>query len=648
MSRHTNMKGFLEEADEEGQYQDCHNGQENYEEDLTVEQETLVENLEFQFQQQFSKDTIIDVLDSENWNEAICVKILEESLELYTQFAGQIKLDVLVHKFYDAYWKKSDCIKILQAMVEEKNKKQQEKDKKQQQISKQQQKKKQEEEQQQIVLQKQSSTNSSHRKASYEEKKENQIQKQLQRDYHSIKIERFQQETDVKVYNKIYGAIDHKQKFTLEEQQHSSINLVTVGHVDSGKSTLIGHFRHLMNSLDKREMHKLEKISNENNKNSFKYAYGQDEFDQERERGVTIDVGFKTIKTTSNEINFLDSPGHRDFVPNMISGTAQADYALLVVDSGPNAFEGGFEKGGQTKEHAYLIKAFGVEKVIVAINKMDLHQWSKERYMEVYTKVVDYLLSIGFKSNQIRSIPISGFSGQNLVKKCQVKEAAWYTGNTLLELLESLKPPMRAYEKPTRFNIYSSSNKKNQAGLCIQGKMEGGVLAKGDKIIIQPHGIIAQVKDLLINTHKESVVKSGDNLEAQIQLKHDIEERYINSGNVICGMKLAIPITKHVVAEFVAFDLIYPILKGAEVMVYINTSRTDGFLFKINKLIDKDNGAVLKKSPKCIKSHECAEIQVKFGELMCAELYANFNIYGRIILRDNKQTIGVGTIKEIL
>ncbi|KRX06478.1 Translation protein, beta-barrel domain [Pseudocohnilembus persalinus] len=638
MSRHTQLKGFLEEADEEFEFEEQQNGGPIDDYDLSPEDETIVEDLQSEFSNQFSKKTIIDVLDSEEWDVDMVRKILKEALEIYEKFAGQIKIDKLVEHFYNTYWNKKDCIKRIDEIVKQKQE--------QEQKAQERKAKKEQQNEQQKKVRKQSTNLKPTRKESQELSRELLNEKtKKENQHHSIKIERFQQETDISNYNKIYPQIDYKINISEEEQQSNHINLVTVGHVDSGKSTLIGHLRYILKDIDSRQMHKLEKESNQNNKGSFKYAYAQDELEQEKQ-GITVHVGYNTIKTDNVEINLLDSPGHQDYVPHMIGGTAQADYAMLVIDSGPNSFESGFEKGGQTKEHAYLIKAFGVERVIVAINKMDLHDWDKERFNEVSGKVVSYLLSIGFSSQQIRTIPLSGFKGQNISKP--YKEQKWYNGPCLIELLDSLKPPKRDTQKPLRFNVFSATNKRNISGLCMAGKLEGGILKKGDKIIVQPHGIIAQVKEITLNNQKTQYAKSGDNIEIISQLKHDIEERYVDTGNVVCGFQYAIPVTKSLIIEFVAFDLIYPILKGAEVMVYINTAKTDGFLYKITKLIDKNNGNVLKKNPKCIKSNECAEIKLNLRSNICAELYANYKTYGRVILRDSKHTIGVGIIKEIL
>ena len=192
-----------------------------------------------------------------------------------------------------------------------------------------------------------------------------------------------------------------------------------VGHVDAGKSTLMGHLLCLLGHVSKKELHKNKTESQKLGKGSFAYAWVLDETGEERERGVTIDVAQTKFQTPKKTVNLLDAPGHKDFVPNMISGASQADVAILVVDSTPGGFEAGFEQGGQTREHVVLVRALGVQTLIVAVNKMENVGWCQKRYDHVSTELGVFLKSVGFKNNEIIFIPVSGLEGENLLEKSQ-------------------------------------------------------------------------------------------------------------------------------------------------------------------------------------------------------------------------------------
>lgn len=249
-------------------------------------------------------------------------------------------------------------------------------------------------------------------------------------------------ERDLVRYNSQYPVIKYDYQDYSESKHH--INLIIVGHVDSGKSTLTGHLLYLLKQLDDKTMHKNEKESSQSGKASFKYAWALDETKEERDRGITIDIAYKTIRTRSKLVTILDAPGHRDFIPNMINGASQADAAILVIDTIINAFEAGFERGGQTREHAYLIKALGVNQVIIALNKLDVVGWDVERYSALKEVLKDYLMGLGFEDQNLFFVPISAFLGINIMdSKHGVKELDWYKGPCLVDIIDKLAIPQR-------------------------------------------------------------------------------------------------------------------------------------------------------------------------------------------------------------
>lgn len=209
----------------------------------------------------------------------------------------------------------------------------------------------------------------------------------------------------------------------------------------------------MMQEISKKQIHKNEKESKIMGRESFHYAWVTDEMEEERERGVTIDVGVRKISLKDRNIVFLDSPGHRDFIPNMITGAAQADYAILVIDA--THFDSTFISGGQTKEHAYIVKSLGVHQIIVAMNKMDLVDWSPEAFLKIQKKLNYYLLDIGFQEDNIVYVPISAFYGTNIL---DTRKEPFVAGETvyeksLIQVLSELYLPVRPIDKPLRVNI---------------------------------------------------------------------------------------------------------------------------------------------------------------------------------------------------
>jgi len=231
-------------------------------------------------------------------------------------------------------------------------------------------------------------------------------------------------------------------------KEKTHINLVVIGHVDAGKSTTTGHLIYKCGGIDKRTIEKFEAEAKEMGKGSFKYAWVLDKLKAERERGITIDIALWKFETAKYYFTIIDAPGHRDFIKNMITGTSQADVAILVIASGEGEFEAGISKNGQTREHALLAFTLGVKQMIVLCNKMDNANWAEARYNEITKEVSGYLKKVGYNPKNIPFVPISGFHGDNMVDRSE--KCTWYKGPTLIEALDDIKPPKRPMDKPLR------------------------------------------------------------------------------------------------------------------------------------------------------------------------------------------------------
>lgn len=267
-----------------------------------------------------------------------------------------------------------------------------------------------------------------------------------------------------------------------------TINLVVVGHVDAGKSTLMGHLLYKMGYVSSKKMHSYEFNSKKMGKSSFMYAWVLDQTEEERNRGVTIDVAQANFETETKNVTLLDAPGHKDFIPNMITGAAQADAAILVVDATNKEFESGFNQGGQTKEHTMLIKSLGISQLAVAVNKLDNVNWSEERFKEIEMQLKPFLKQVGFKISAVPFVPCSGLTGENLTERSQLKElTSWFVGPCLLDVIDQFKTSERSLDKHLRFYVNNVYKNTGQSGIFVSGKVESGAIRTNQKLTIRPN-----------------------------------------------------------------------------------------------------------------------------------------------------------------
>jgi len=432
-------------------------------------------------------------------------------------------------------------------------------------------------------------------------------------------------------------------------KENKNLYVVVCGHVDSGKSTLVGHLLYDLGLVQKQTMHKFEKESNEIGKGSFKYAWVMDERAEERQRGVTIDVGIKQIETKNKTIVLLDAPGHQDYVSNMIGGTAQADVALLVVDAITGAFDAGFNKGGQTQEHAILARSMGIEKIIVAVNKLDVVHWSPERYYYISSLVVPFLEEIGYNEENITILPISGLHGDNVFKRSKREDLGWYNGQCLLEILDEMTLTPKNIKKPLRMvlnSIYNSTTGKAK-GLCFSGKIESGVIEKGGKYVVMPACGQVVIKDIFVDEEKKNQCIPGENVIAVVQAK-EFDINNFKYGSIVCHLEYPMPIANKFVAEVEVFEFERPLIRGERTILHIGLNKISTVLTKIQHTIKKDTGQIVKKNPKFLTKGDVANVEILCERPTCMELFKNYPLFGRVILREKDRTIASGVIKEII
>lgn len=294
---------------------------------------------------------------------------------------------------------------------------------------------------------------------------------------------------------------------------------MVIGHVDSGKSTATGHMIYECGGIDKRELQKYEDQARSIGKASFKYAWILDHLKDERERGITIDIGLWKFESDHNNFTIIDAPGHRDFIKNMITGTSQADAAILMIAASKGEFEAGWSADGQTREHALLAYTMGIKQMICCVTKMDMPgvDYSEKRFNEIKSEVTDYLKQIGFKEDRIPFVPISGWKGDNVVQKS--KNLSWFKGQTLLESLDKIHAPKKPIDKPLRIPI-QDCYKITGIGTVPCGRVETGILKPGMNIHFAPSNLEGECRSIEMHHAGLSEAQPGDNIGFNVRGLH--------------------------------------------------------------------------------------------------------------------------------
>ncbi|XP_060705793.1 HBS1-like protein isoform X1 [Hemiscyllium ocellatum] len=451
-------------------------------------------------------------------------------------------------------------------------------------------------------------------------------------------------QTPSKVSVKARQQIDVKAELEKRQAGKQLLNLVVIGHVDAGKSTLMGHLLYLLGKVNKRIMHKYEQESKKAGKASFAFAWVLDETGEERERGVTMDVGMTKFETKTKVITLMDAPGHKDFIPNMITGAAQADVAILVVDASRGEFEAGFEAGGQTREHALLVRSLGVTQLAVVVNKMDQVNWQPERFKEISNKLGHFLKLAGFKDSDVAYIPTTGLNGENLTTRSQIPELkAWYNGPCLLEQIDSFKSPQRPVEKPFRLCV-ADVFKDQGSGFSITGKIEAGYVQTGDRLLVMPPNETCTVKGIALHDEPLDWAAAGDHVTLTVT---GVDIIKINVGCIFCDQKIPIKTCMRFRARVLIFSIDIPITQGLPVLLHYQTLSEPCTIRRLVSVLHKSTGEILKKKPKCLTKGQNALIELQAQRPIPLELYKDFKELGRFMLRYSGSSIAAGVVTEI-
>lgn len=411
-----------------------------------------------------------------------------------------------------------------------------------------------------------------------------------------------------------------------------------------GKSTTTGHLIYKCGGIDKRTIEKFEKEAAELGKGSFKYAWVLDNLKAERERGITIDIAMWKFETPKYAFTVIDAPGHRDFIKNMITGTSQADVAVLVVDSSEGGFEAGISKDGQTREHALLAYTLGVKQMIVACNKMDDRSvnYSEDRFREIKSEVSAYLKKVGYKPMKIPFVPISGWVGDNMIENSA--NMPWYKGPCLLEALDNVTPPKRPIDKPLRIPI-QDVYKIGGIGTVPVGRVETGVVKPGMNAMFAPAGIVAEIKS--VEMHHELLPEAGPGNNVGFNVKDvstkEIRRGYVASDNDNCPASDVSSFN----AQVIVMNHPGEISNGYCPVLDCHTAHVACVFSHIKEKMDRRTGKMIEENPQSVQSGDACIVKIEPTKPLCVESFTEFPPLGRFAVRDMRQTVAVGVIKSI-
>ena len=422
------------------------------------------------------------------------------------------------------------------------------------------------------------------------------------------------------------------------------LNLIVTGHVDHGKSTTMGHFLFDLGVVDQRM---IEEFARESEKtgagDSFKYAWVLDELKDERERGVTIDLAFQKFETPKFFYTLIDAPGHRDFIKNMITGASEADASVLIVSAKKGEQDVALGPGGQAREHAFLLRTLGVNQLVVCINKMDDQtvKYSEQRFNESKQDVENLLKIVGYDIKKVQIIPVSGWTGENLIKKST--NMPWYKGPTLFEALDNFSEPPKPINKPLRIpiqDVYTITG----VGTVPVGRVETGKIKVGDTVVIMPEGITAEVKS--IETHHTPMQEAvaGDNIGFNLR---GVAKTDFRRGSVLGPPNNPPTIAKEFLGQIIVVYHPTAIAAGYTPVLHCHTAQVAATITELVAKIDPRTGQPTEEKPKTIKTGDSAIVRIQPLRPLVIETFKEYPELGRYALRDMGATVAAGIVREI-
>jgi peptide chain release factor subunit 3 len=424
------------------------------------------------------------------------------------------------------------------------------------------------------------------------------------------------------------------------------LNIVFIGHVDAGKSTMGGNLLFLTGTIDKRTMEKYEREAKDAGRETWYLSWALDSTPQERSKGKTVEVGRAYFETQARRYTILDAPGHKTFVPNMISGAAQADVAILVISARKGEFETGFERGGQTREHVVLVKTTGISKIVIAVNKMDdpTVNWDKARFDEIRDKLNPFIKASGYNpKTDVTYIPVSAYTSLNLKDRVPSSVCPWWEGPAFLEYLDKMPMVDRKINSPLMMPI---SERWKDMGTIVVGKLESGHLVKGDNLLLMPNKNEIEVM-AIYNELDDEVSKAlcGDNVRLRVR---GVEDEEVSPGFVITNPLKPIHAVRQFEAQLAILEHKNIICPGYSAVMHVHTLAEEVTLTALLHYFDKATGRKSKKPPQFAKKGQKIVALIETVAPICVERFTDYPQLGRFTLRDEGRTVAIGKIIKLL
>jgi len=432
------------------------------------------------------------------------------------------------------------------------------------------------------------------------------------------------------------------------------INLIFIGHVDHGKSTTVGRLLYDTGNIAEQDMRKLQDRAKEVGKPGFEFAFAMDTLEEEQKRGVTIDLSHKRFETDKYYFTIIDAPGHRDFIKNMITGTSQADAAVIVVSANKGEAEAGLKRpdetgaGGQAYEHIFLARTLGVPQIVVSINKMDMVNYDQKRFEEVKASVSQILKAVGFDPSKITFVPTAAYLGDNLTKKSEKMQ--WYNGPTLLDSMNNLKAPEKPTQLPLRLPIQDVYDIKGIGAVPV-GRVETGVMKVNDKVIIVParegKGVTGEVKSIEMHHEALTQAEPGDNVGFSVR---GINKQDITRGDVVGHSANPPTVAKEFTARIVVLNHPNVLTAGYTPVFHIHTAQIACKITELVKKINPATGETLQDKPDFLKNGDVAIVKVvpTGGQGLVIEKQQDIPQLARFAVRDSGSTVAAGQCIDVV